>query len=136
LSGPASGLVITSTPAGRFVYWPDRKLADLISGDSLYVAYLESLSFQEGTPLARAVSYTPTEVASSDSSLGNPDRQVFMAAGDMPGPSGTAQDKYLEESPQTSCLLKHPRMRPTPTGTLDVSVTESATNGAGVSETT
>jgi hypothetical protein len=34
LSGPASGLVITSTPAGRFVYWPDRKLADLISGDS------------------------------------------------------------------------------------------------------
>jgi hypothetical protein len=33
LSGPASGLVITSTPAGRFVYWPDRKPADLISGD-------------------------------------------------------------------------------------------------------
>jgi hypothetical protein len=25
LSGTASGLVITSTPAGRFVYWPDRK---------------------------------------------------------------------------------------------------------------
>jgi hypothetical protein len=38
LSGPASGLVITSTPAGRFVYWPDRKPADLISGDSRYVA--------------------------------------------------------------------------------------------------
>jgi hypothetical protein len=34
LSGPASGLVITSTPAGRFVYWPDRKPTDLISGDS------------------------------------------------------------------------------------------------------
>jgi hypothetical protein len=34
LSGPASGLVITSTSAGRFVYWPDRKHADLISGDS------------------------------------------------------------------------------------------------------
>jgi hypothetical protein len=30
LSGPASGLVITSTPAQRFVYWPDRKPADLI----------------------------------------------------------------------------------------------------------
>jgi hypothetical protein len=27
LSGPATGLVITSTPAGRFVYWPDRKPA-------------------------------------------------------------------------------------------------------------
>jgi hypothetical protein len=38
LSGPASGLVITSTPAGRFVYWPDRKPADLISGGSRYVA--------------------------------------------------------------------------------------------------
>jgi hypothetical protein len=38
LSGPASGLVITSTPAGRFVYWQDRKTADLISGDSCYVA--------------------------------------------------------------------------------------------------
>jgi hypothetical protein len=35
-----------------------------------------------------------------------------------------------------SFLLKHPRMRPTQTGTLDVSVTESGTNGAGVSETT
>jgi hypothetical protein len=97
LSGPASGLVITSTPAGRFVYWPDRKPANLISGDSRYVAYLDSLLFQEGIPLARADSYTPTEVASSESSLGNPDRQVFMAAGDTPGPSGTAQDKYLED---------------------------------------
>jgi hypothetical protein len=86
-----------STPAGRFVYWPDRKPADLISGDSHYVAYLDPLPFQEGTPLARAESYTPTEVASSYSSLGNPDRQVFMAAGDTPGPSGTAQDKYLED---------------------------------------
>jgi hypothetical protein len=54
LSGPASGLVITSTPAGRFVYWPERKPADLISGDSRYVAYIDSLPFQEGTPLARA----------------------------------------------------------------------------------
>jgi hypothetical protein len=97
LSGPASMLVITSTPAGRFVCWPDRKPADLISGDSRYVAYFDSLPFQEGTPLAQAEEYTPTEVASSDSSLGNPDRQVFMAAGDRPGPLGTATDKYLED---------------------------------------
>jgi hypothetical protein len=97
LSGSASGLVITSTPAGRFVYWPDRKPADLISGDSRYVAYIDSLPFQEGTPLARADSNTPTEVASIESSLGTPDRQVFMAAGDTPGPSGTATDKYLED---------------------------------------
>jgi hypothetical protein len=97
LSGPASGLVITSTPTGRFVYWPDRKPADLISRDSRYVAYLDSLPFQEGTPLARAEEYTPTKVASSDSSLGNPDRQVFMATGDTPGASGTAEDRYLED---------------------------------------
>jgi hypothetical protein len=97
LSRPASGLVITSTPAGRFVYWPDRKPADLTSGNSRYIAYLDSLPFQEGTPLARAEEYTPTEVASSDSSLGNPDRQVLMAAGDTPGPSGTADDRYLED---------------------------------------
>jgi hypothetical protein len=97
LSGSASGLVITSTPAGRFVYWPDCKPADLISGDSLYVAYIDSLPFQEGTPLARADSNTPTKVAVSESSLGTPDRQVFMAAGDTSGPSGTAEDKYLED---------------------------------------
>jgi hypothetical protein len=97
LSGPASGLVITSTPTGRFVYWPDRKPADLIDGNSRYVAYLESLPFQEGTPLARAEEYTPTEVASSDSNLGNANRQVCMAAGDTPGPSGMAEDRYLED---------------------------------------
>jgi hypothetical protein len=45
LSGPASSLVITSTTAGRFVYWPDRKPADLTDGNSRYVAYLDSLPF-------------------------------------------------------------------------------------------
>jgi hypothetical protein len=97
LSGPAAGLVIKSTPAGRYVYWPDRKPVDLVKGDSRYVAYIDSLPFQEGTPLAQADSSTPTEVAPSEPSLGTPDRQVFMAAGDTPGPSGMAQDKYLED---------------------------------------
>jgi hypothetical protein len=36
-------------------------------------------------------------VASSDSSLGSPDRQVFMTAGETPGPSGTCPDRYLED---------------------------------------
>jgi hypothetical protein len=97
LSGPASELVIKSTPAGRYVYWPDRKPADLAKEDSRYVAYIDALPFQEGTTLARADSNTPIEVAPSESSLGTPDRQVFMAAGDTPGPSGTAQDQYLED---------------------------------------
>jgi hypothetical protein len=96
-SGPAFGLVITSTPTGRFVYWPDRKPVDLTDGNSRCVAYLDSLPFQEGTPLAPAEENTPTEVATPDSSLGTPDRQVFMAAGETRGPSGTRPDRYLED---------------------------------------
>jgi hypothetical protein len=96
LSGPASGLVITSTPAGRFVYWPDRKPADLIGENSRCVAYLDSLPFQEGTPLAPAVEHTLTEVATSDSSLGTPDWQVFMTTNETLGPSETLHDRYLE----------------------------------------
>jgi hypothetical protein len=92
LSGPASVLVITSTPAGRFVYWPDRKPADLTDGNSRCVAYLDSLPFQEGTLLAPAEEHTPTEVETSDSSLGSPDRQVFMTTNETSGPSGTLPD--------------------------------------------
>jgi hypothetical protein len=97
LSGPASGLVITSTLAGRFVYWLVRKPANLTDGNSRCVAYLDSLPFQEGTPLALAEEHTPTEVATSDSSLGSPDRQVFMTTSETPGPSGTLPDRYLED---------------------------------------
>jgi hypothetical protein len=97
LSGPATGLVITSTPAGRFVYWPDRKPADLTDGNSRYVAYLDSLPFQEGTPLSPAEEHTPTEVATTDSSLGSPDRQVFMTTNETPKPSGTQPDRFLED---------------------------------------
>jgi hypothetical protein len=97
LSRPASGLVITSTPAGRFVYWPDRKPADLTGGNSRYVAYLDSLPFWEGTLLAPAGEHTPTEVATSDSSLGSPNRQVFMTTNKTSGPSETVPDQYLED---------------------------------------
>jgi hypothetical protein len=86
LSGPASGLVITSTPAGRFVYWPYCKPADVTGGNSRCVAYLDSLPFHEATPLDPAGEHTPTEVATSDSSLGYPDRQVFMTTNETPGP--------------------------------------------------
>jgi hypothetical protein len=97
LTGPAIGLVITSTPTGRFVYWPDRKPADLIDGNSRCVAYVDSLPFQEGTPLAPAEAHTPTEVVTTDSSLGSPDRQVFMTTNETPGPSGTQRDRFLED---------------------------------------
>jgi hypothetical protein len=44
LSGPATSLVITSTPTGKFVYCPGRKPADLTDGNSRCVAYLDSLT--------------------------------------------------------------------------------------------
>jgi hypothetical protein len=86
--GPATGLVITSTPTRRFMYWPDRKPAYLTDDNSCCVAYLDSLPFQEGTPLAPTEEHTSTEVATTDSDLGTPDRQVFMAPSETPGPSG------------------------------------------------
>jgi hypothetical protein len=97
LLGPDTGLVITSTPAGRFVCWPDRKPADLTDGNSCYVAYLDSLPFQEGTSLSPAEEHTQTELATTDSSLDSPDRQVFMTTNETPGPSGTRPDRYLED---------------------------------------
>ena len=52
LSGPAQGLVIISTPHGRFVYWPDQKPYDLAMDDnSRLVASLDTLPYQEGAPL-------------------------------------------------------------------------------------
>jgi hypothetical protein len=36
-------------------------------------------------------------VATSDSSLGSPDRQVFMTTNETPGPSGTLPDRYLKD---------------------------------------
>jgi hypothetical protein len=40
--------------------------------------------------------HTPTEVATTDSSLGSPDRQVFVTTNKTPGPSGTQPDCFLE----------------------------------------
>jgi hypothetical protein len=97
LSGPATALVITSTPAGRFVYWPDRKPGDLTNGNSHCVTYLDSLPFQERTPLAPAEEHTPTEVETTDSSLGSPNRQVFMTTNKTPRPSGTQPGRFLED---------------------------------------
>jgi hypothetical protein len=59
-----------------------------------------------------------------------------MAAGDTPRPSGTAGDRYLEDISADELYATHPRMRPTPTGTLDVNATESGTNDVDVSEKT
>jgi hypothetical protein len=135
LSGPASGLVITSTPAGRFVYWPDRKPADLMKGNSRCVAYLDSLFFQEGTPLAPAGEHTPTEVATSDSSIGSLDRQVFMTTNETPRPQARSPTSTVRTSQRTSCPPTRPPTRPLPTEMPDGNATESGANDADVSAT-
>jgi hypothetical protein len=84
------------SPAGRFIYWPDRKPVDLTDNNSRCVAYLDTLPFQEGTPLALNDEHTPTKVATTDSSLCTPDREVFMAAGDV-GTSENRPDRYLDD---------------------------------------
>jgi hypothetical protein len=96
LSGPATSLVITSTTVGRFVYWTDRKPADLMNDNSRCIANLDTLLFQEWTPLAPNDEHTPTEVATTDSSLCTPDREVFMAADDT-RTSKNRPDRYLDD---------------------------------------
>jgi hypothetical protein len=131
LSGPASGLVITSTPTGRFVYWPDRKPADLTDGNSHCVAYLDLLPFQEATPLTPAEEHTPTEVATPDSAP--PIAKSSWLLVRRRDPQGHALTVTLKISQQTSCLPMHPQTKPTTTRTPDVNATESGTKGVDVS---
>jgi hypothetical protein len=69
----------------------------LTDGNSHCIAYLNSLPFQEGTPLAPIEDHSSTEVVNTDSDVGTLDRQVFIAAGDTLGPSGTRPDLYLDD---------------------------------------
>jgi hypothetical protein len=40
-----NGLMITSTPEGRFVHWKGMKLSNLLEAEDRLVAHLESLTF-------------------------------------------------------------------------------------------
>jgi hypothetical protein len=75
-----NGLMITSTPEGRFVHWKGMKLSDLLKDKDRLVAHLEPLPFQEGRPLA-TVAEESTELveARSDELIS---RQVLMAEED------------------------------------------------------
>jgi hypothetical protein len=133
LSGPATGLVITSIPADRFVYWPDRKPTDLSDGNSRYVTYLDLLPFQEGTPL------TPTEEilqprwrvpTLASVPLITKSSWLLARCQDLQVPDPIATSKTYR---QTSCLPMHLSMKPMTTRMPNVSATGSATNGADVS---
>jgi hypothetical protein len=73
----ASNLMITSILEGRFVYWRDMELSNLLEAEGQLVAHLEHLPFQEGRPLA-VVAEESTELvdASSDELVSH---QVLMA---------------------------------------------------------
>jgi hypothetical protein len=71
-----NGLMITSTPEGRFMHWKGMKLSDLLEDEDRLVAHLEPLPFQEGRPIA-TVAEESTELVevSSDELIS---RQVLM----------------------------------------------------------
>jgi hypothetical protein len=46
------GLIITSTPQDRFVYWNGLEPSELLDYDSRLVAFTQELPFQEGKPLS------------------------------------------------------------------------------------
>lgn len=76
--GTCQGLIIRSTPQGRFVYWKSMKPSQLLQAGDRLVAHLDTLPFHEGRPLA---SVTPGATAlvdySSDKHTSH--RHVYMA---------------------------------------------------------
>jgi hypothetical protein len=72
-------------------------------------------------------------VATSDSSLGSPDRQVFMTTNETPGPSGTVPDQYLEDILADELSANAPADETAANRDARVNATESGTNGADVS---
>jgi hypothetical protein len=97
LPGLVAGLVIKSTPAGRFVYLPDQKPANLTLNDnSCCIAYLETLPFKEGTPLSpNTAEHTPDEVSTIVSGRYSPDHQVFIV--EVGETSTNREDQYLDD---------------------------------------
>src|SRR5687767_3436810 len=79
LSGLQQGLVITSTPQDRFVYWPNMKpLALGKDDDSRLIAYLDTLPYQEGALLSPIYKEGgTTEVGTSSSGSHSLERQLF-----------------------------------------------------------
>jgi hypothetical protein len=65
----ASDLMITSTPARRFVHWKGMKLSNLLEAEDQFVAHLEPLPFQEGRPLATMVEESTELVDGSSEEL-------------------------------------------------------------------
>jgi hypothetical protein len=49
--GGHQGLMITSTPQDRFMYWKGKKPTELLGDDACLVAHLDTLPYQEGRPL-------------------------------------------------------------------------------------
>jgi hypothetical protein len=73
----ANGLMITSTPEGRFVHWKGMKLSDLLEAEDRLLAQLKPLPFQDGRALATMAEESTELVDASSDELISP--QVLMA---------------------------------------------------------
>ncbi|MCQ8063986.1 hypothetical protein NP303_24790, partial [Salmonella enterica] len=99
LSGPAQGLVITSTSQGRFVHWPGLRPSFLDRDyDSRLVAHIDNLPYQEGIPLTSNCEESSTEIATSSSGSYYPDREVFVITqNNNPGTSQNRTPRRLAQ---------------------------------------
>jgi hypothetical protein len=82
-SGSLSGLTITSTPQGRFVYWKGFDPSDLLDYESCLVEFMQELPFQEGRPLSPIAEEGESSIELLEYSLmanHSLERQVCMAS--------------------------------------------------------
>jgi hypothetical protein len=72
-----NGLMVTTTPEGRYVHWKGMELSDLLGHEDRLVAHIEPLPCQEGRPLATIAEGSTELVEPSSYELAS--CQVLMA---------------------------------------------------------
>jgi hypothetical protein len=77
-SGSHLGLITTSMPQGRLVYWKGIEPSELLEYNSHLVAFTQELPFQESIPLSRISE--EGEDKYSHTAESSPDCQVYMAS--------------------------------------------------------
>jgi hypothetical protein len=92
--GGHQGLMITSTPQGRFVYWKGKKSTELLGDDARLVAHLDTLPYQEGRPLI-TVAQTGTVLVDYSSDEHSSHHHVYMA--EVEGEGNEDPNELLEQ---------------------------------------
>jgi hypothetical protein len=91
--GGHQGLVITSTPQSRFVYWKGKKPSEQLRDDTRLVAHLDKLPYQEGRPLSTIAKGTVLVDYSSDEHSSH--RHVYMV--EVEGEGNEHPNKLLKQ---------------------------------------